>query len=305
MALTKTPVLTHRDYAFLSGLLDYGILSFEQVQTAFFPESEKTAGDRQNRRYGVTSTVLHRLYALEKAGYIVLSTHEETARLPNTRVVWLSKKGAQEEARDLKIDIKNLHWQKPHSRLTQLSHDLFCNTFRIRLEAALPHQRECSLKEWVSGRLLAGDSDTIEYAVPFDGKMITKKRKIIADSFCILTVGETTARYPIEIDNSTLTQTRILKEKIYAGLSYINSPEYKKRYGENRGRWLFVMESERRMKNLQETVLRELGKVKAIAFYFTTFEQIKTKNVLTDPIWFLGGASQTPQSLLYAVEHRV
>lgn len=305
MTLTKTPVLTSRDHTFLERLLDYGILTFEQVQTIFFPESEKTTRDKKTRMYGVTSTVLNRLYALEKAGYIVLSTHEETARLKNTRVVWLSRMGAQEIAGDLKIDIKNLHWQKPHSRLTQLSHDLFCNTFRIRLEAALPHQRECSLKEWVSGRLLASDSDTIEYALPIDGKMGTKKRKIIADSFCILTVGETTARYPIEIDNSTLSQTRILKEKIYAGLAYINSPEYKRRYGENRGRWLFIMESERRMKNLQETVLRELGKVKAIAFYFTTFENITTHNVLTDPIWFLGGASQVPQSLLYAVENRV
>jgi hypothetical protein len=65
------------------------------------------------------------------------------------------------------------------------------------------------------------------------------------------------------------------------------------------------MESERLMKNLQEMVLRELGKVAAATFYFTTFAQVESRNVLSDPIWFLGGAAQTPQSLRYALENRV
>lgn len=301
----QTADLTEREYTFINQLLDYGVLSYQQIQRIYFPQSKQTVADQKRRQYGVTSTVSNWLKQLEQNGYVVLSTYAETARFSDTRVVWLSRKGAKEIVDDLKVSLKNLHWQKPHSRLMQLSHDLFCNTFRLKVEAALPHQEECSLVEWASGRLLAADSDTIEYTLLIDGKKVTKKRKIIADSFCILTRGNTIARYPIEIDNSTLSQTRILREKIYAGFAYINSPQYKKRYGENRGQWLFVMESERRMKNLQKTVLRELGKVGALGFYFTTFEQVNARNVLTDPIWYLGGAAQTPQSLLYAIQNRV
>ena len=65
------------------------------------------------------------------------------------------------------------------------------------------------------------------------------------------------------------------------------------------------MESARRMKNLQETIVTELGKVKAATFYFTTFAAIKEHNVFADPIWFLGGAAKTPQSLAFAIENRV
>lgn len=304
MALTQKPILTARDRELLSGLLDYGLLSLEQVQALFFRESDQTAADHKTRRYGVTTTVLNRLYVLEKAGWIVLSTHAETARFPNTRVCWLGRKAAQAMATDLKLPLRALHWQKPHSRLTQIPHDLMANTFRLRLEAAISQQAGCSLIEWLSGRLLAGDSDTIAYSLPLDGRTVNKERKIIADSFCILGLGDSTARYPIEIDHSTLTQTRIMKEKIYAGLAYINSTPYKKRYGENRGRWLFVMESERRMKHLQANIVREVGKVAAASFYFTTFEAVQTRNVLLDPIFFLGGAAQTPQSLLYALQNR-
>jgi hypothetical protein len=302
MPLSKDPFSTSRGRDFLTALLDYGILSYDQVQALFFPDS---VAAESNRRYNVSSTVINWLYSFEKSGYVILSSHEETAHFPNTRVVWLSRSGAQVLADEMKVTVKALHWQKPHSRLTQIPHDLTANTFRLRLTQALSHQEKCSLKEWVSGRLLAADSDTIEYNMPVDGRLVKKARRIIADSFCAVTVGDTTARYPIEVDNSTLTQTRIMKEKIYAGLAYISSPQYRKRYGENRGRWLFLLESERRMRNLQETVVTELGKVAAATFYFTTFAEMKERDVFLDPIWFLGGAAKTPQSLAYAVENRV
>jgi protein involved in plasmid replication-relaxation len=305
MALSKDPFSTPRGREFLTTLLDYGILSFDQVQTLFFPESVTATENENNRRYGVSSTVYNWLFSFEKSGYVILSSHEETARFPNMRVVWLSRKGASVLADEMKLPVKALHWQKPHSRLTQIPHDLMANTFRLKLTHALTLQDKCSLNEWVSGRLLAADGDTIEYTMPVDGRRVSHKRRIVADSFCILMMGDIIARYPIEIDYSTLSQTRIMKEKIHAGIAYIHSPQYKKRYGENRGRWLFVMESKRRMENLQETVVRELGKVPAAAFYFTTFDALNGRNILTDPIWFLGGAAQTPQSLLYALENRV
>ncbi len=301
MSLSKDPFSTPRGREFLTTLLDYGILSYDQVQVLFFPDSVEA---NSGKRYNVSSTVINWLYSFEKSGYVILSSHEETARFPNTRVCWLSHTGAQVLADEMKVMVKALHWQKPHSRLTQIPHDLTANTFRIRLTQALAHQEKCSLKEWVSGRLLAADSDTIEYNMPVDGRMIKKRRRIVADSFCAVTAGNITARHPIEVDNSTLTQTRIMKEKIYAGVAYITSPQYKKRYGENRGRWLFLLESERRMRNLQEMVVTELGKVAAATFYFTTFAQMQKRNVFFDPIWFLGGAAKTPQSLAYAIENR-
>ncbi|MEZ4672597.1 MAG: replication-relaxation family protein [Anaerolineae bacterium] len=306
MALTRHPILTARDRLLLNGLLDYGLLTLAQVQACYFPTSQTTiqAGQR-TRRYGVTTTVLNRLYALEKAGWVALSTHAETARYPDTRVVWLGRGAAQVMAQELKLPIQVLHWHKPHSRLMQIPHDLMATTLRLRLETALRQQPECELVEWLSGRLLAADSDSIAYTLPLDGRQVKKTRRIVADSFCVLSCGGSISRFPIETDHSSLSQTRILKEKIHAGLAYIHSPQYRKRYGDNQGRWLFVMESEKRLKNLQALVLRELGKVAASAFYFTSFEAVKTQNVLTDPIWWLGGAAQTPQALWYALKNRV
>jgi hypothetical protein len=86
-----------------------------------------------------------------------------------------------------------------------------------------------------------------------------------------------------------------MREKIHTGLAWINSREYKRRFGDNTGRWLYLMESERRMRNLQALVGRELGYA-AAAFYFATLEQARSGQVLTDPIWY-HGTSQTPQSL--------
>lgn len=309
MPIPKRSTPNERDHALLDGLLDYGVLTFSQVQEVYFPASMKTAQDDSTaRRYGVTSTVLHLLYGLEKAGYVAFSTHEQSAGLPaNTRIIWLARKGAQYIADSQGVDVSALHWQRPGTRLSQIPHDLMANTLRIRLEQAIALQKECSLKEWLSGRLLAGDPDTVAYELPLGNKTISKQRRIIPDSFCILTLEDSEdrpAKFAIEIDNSTHPQSRIIRDKLHAGLAYISSPQYRKRFGDNRGRWLFVMESERRMKNTQEHTERELEKG-AAAFYFTTFDRIEHNNVLTDPIWFLGGKGTTPQALLTAMKNRL
>ncbi len=306
MTLTRQPILTARDRALLNRLLDDGLLTLTQIQAAYFPAAQETLQTvSRPRRYGVTTTVLNRLYALEQAGWIVLSRHMETARYRDLRVAWLGRRGAQLIAQEMKLPLRALHWQPPHSRLLQIPHDLMATTFRLRLEAALARQPEWVLSEWLSGRLLASDPDRVQYTFPAGGQSITRTRRVIADSFCILNSGGRTARFPIETDHSTLSQSRIMKEKIHAGWAYLRSPEYRKRYGDNQGRWLFVMESQRRLKNLQGLVLRELGKVAAADFYFTNHEAVQQRDVLVDPIFYLGGAAQTPQSLLYALQNRV
>lgn len=290
MSKPKKPRFTPRDRAVLEAIYAYdGMLTDEQIRALFFPTSHA----------GRNKTVRLFLQRLIDTGYLVAADKRQRAQLQvcsDCMIYWLSAKGAAYIANLAGVPVSGINWRKPGARWGQADHDIVTNDFRIRMALACTHFPEFTLEEWLPARLFAADYDTITYEVMLGNKPLRRSRRMLPDSMAIVVQqGKSPSRFLIEVDMSTNSQARILREKIHAGIAYIISPQYRKRFGDNTGRWLYLMESERRMKNLQQLVAREVGKA-AAAFYFTTLDRMNTSNVLCDPIWF-HGVEDTPGDL--------
>ena len=84
---------------------------------------------------------------------------------------------------------------------------------------------------------------------------------------------------------------RFGREKVLPGSDYLQSSEYRTRFGEELGgRFLVVTTSERKVDNLikqTESVLRRARKThRAKYFLYTTFAAVKSDTVLSEPLWY-------------------
>ncbi len=99
----------------------------------------------------------------------------------------------------------------------------------------------------------------------------------------------------LEIDLRTVTGAastwgkRDWARKVSAYLEYYRSGKYQQRYKTKGLRILTVTTGEKRLANLKAAAERVGGRAR---FWFTTLEQVRTSDVLTDPIWRLGGSNE-------------
>jgi hypothetical protein len=98
-------------------------------------------------------------------------------------------------------------------------------------------------------------------------------------------------RYLEETDMGEHSGIAFVERKVIPFAAYFDSPAYHKRYGANHGQCLVVTTDEKRLILLKERT--EHAGISTIGrFYFTTFEVIKTANILTDPIWQQAGRGE-------------
>jgi hypothetical protein len=190
---------------------------------------------------------------------------------------------------------QGIRWLR-EPRWMQLAHDLAVVDFRFAVEQAVGEVPGLSLEAWLHESKFRSDGDTVEYRIAGrDGKVRRAKKRVYPDSYFVIVderrvaQGELArARLLLEIDQATHSNPRFGREKVAPGVAYINSPQYRVRFGDNSGRWLVVTTGERRMKNLLHQTHHVAGNGAGI-FLFTTFDRLETGNVLTDPIWRLVG----------------
>jgi hypothetical protein len=185
-----------------------------------------------------------------------------------------------------------IRWQR-EPRWSQLAHDIAVNDFRLDVEQAAKHWPSLSLEEWIPEGEFLTNMDTVRISA--DDK---QRKGVRPDGFFILVDhlrqidnSPAKARFLLELDNSTHPLNRFGRDKALAGLAYIRSSAYRKRFGFNSGRWLVVCKSQARMVNLKKQTEKVLGK-QATNFLFTTFDQVKPETVLSQPIWWLGESKQ-------------
>lgn len=84
------------------------------------------------------------------------------------------------------------------------------------------------------------------------------------------------------------------RKRLVSYFAYIDTPEYKARFGQNNGQWLIVTTGKRRLQNLMSQAKLVAGDNACRRFFFTTFPrcfretpdgQLEVSNVLTRPIW--------------------
>lgn len=288
-----------RDGQILQAIHAYdGMLARRQIKQLFWPQASLQAMER-------------RLTLLYHTGYLNMPDFEQRRIHPIPEpVVWLGWRGIVFVASQIGVEIDpptsvnenklrklekhlreaGVRWQR-EPRWSQLAHDVAVNDFRLTVEQAAEHWPSLSLEEWLPEGEFLTNMDTVTISEK------NKQRKgVRPDGFFILVDhlrqidnSPAKARFLLELDNSTHPLNRFGRDKALAGLAYIRSSAYRKRFGFNSGRWLVVCKSQARMVNLKKQTENVLGK-QAANFLFTTFDKVMPTTVLSMPIWWRGGS---------------
>ena len=180
-------------------------------------------------------------------------------------------------------------------RWIQLAHDLAVVDFRLAVEYAIQQVPTLCLEEWIHEGAFRSDWDTVECQITgTDGKVKRVSKRMFLDGFFSILDEQrlARARFLLELDNATHPNNRFGREKVVPGLAYIKSLAFKARFGDNTGRWLIVTTGTIRMRNLIRQTQKVVGAGGANIFLFTTFDQLGTGNILTEPIWWQTGKEE-------------
>ena len=260
--------LTSRDVAIFETIHSCdGMLGAQQIQRLFF------SGWYQTRT---------RLTKLWKNGWVDRPERAWRAALPDM-VYWLTSQSAEYLAALNGQTLAEFYWQsRPRPKL--IPHDLRVNDFRLDVMEACELYPQFRLEEWVTGGEFWRSPDTISFRNN-DGKSV--KRQVRPDGYFAIRHGNQRFRFLLEIDMGTEDNPRLGREKMVPGAAYMLDKAYEKRFGANTGRWLFVTTSERRVQHMKAQAERDVNK-HAHIFYFTTFAEVNSKSIFTEPIWYRG-----------------
>ena len=283
-----------------------GFLAFRHLKQVFWPGATDRAAQR-------------RLAKLVKNAYLDKPTPQQRRTQPIPEpIYWLGWKGilwvaaqmgvvveppaneGENQMRKLarRLRDQGIRWLR-EPRWIQISHDLAIVEIRIAVERAVEGVPGLGLEMWLHESEFRSDGDTVKYRITDrDNKVGWVEKRVYPDSFFVIedrhraAQGELArARLLLEVDNATHPNNRFGQQKVAPGLAYIRSPEYAARFGSNTGRWLVVTTGQRRMRNLMRQTHQVAG-TGAGVFLFTTFDQLETGNVLTDPVWWQVGRKE-------------
>jgi len=304
-----------RDGAILSAIYECdGVLARRHLRYMFFPDTTLRALQKRllkliNNHYLArptdqqwkTKPIPEPIYWLDWKGIIWVAGQNNVAVSPPANTGENQMRRLAKQLHD-----RGIRWVR-EPRWFQLSHDLAVVDFRLAVERAVSEVPSLSLEEWRHEDEFRSDGDTVGYQITDrDGKVKQGKKLVYPDSYFVIVDRQRAAqgllaraRLLLELDNATHANERFGREKVAPGLAYIKSPEYKARFGANSGRWLVVTTGERRMRNLMRQT-RQVAGAGARNFLFMTFDQLKTGNILTEPVWWQVGREE-PISLLLEI----
>ena len=301
-----------RDGAMLKTTYEYGgVIARRHLKCMFFPDTtlralQKRLAKLVNNGYLARPTIHQRktqpipepVYWLDWKGIIWVAGQNNIAVSPPANTGENQMRRLAKQLRD-----QGIRWLR-EPRWLQLAHDLAVVDFRLAVEKAVSELPTLSLEEWRHESEFRSVGETIEYKLRGEDGMVKQvKKRVYPDSYFVVVDKQrlaqgllARARFLLELDNATHPNTRFGREKVAPGLAYIKSPEYKARFGDNSGRWLVVTTGRIRVRNLMRQT-QQAGRTEARIFLFTTFDQLKTGNILTEPVWWQVGREE-PIALL-------
>lgn len=276
--------ITPRDKRILETIHAFdGILSLQQVDRLFF--------SGRNR-----SQPRARMRILYDNAYVNMPGPQDIHQVPlGETIYWLDRKGASIVAGLRGQSVNQLKWRsKP--RYSLIEHDLKVNDFRIVMREACRLREDIELRSWIAESEFASRPDRIKFETS-SGKIAT--RSLRPDGYFLIEhnprIGRTKPfAFLLEIDMGSEDNPRFAREKIQPGIAYLKSAQYAERFDQPHGRYLVITTGRRRMLNMKEQAERHGGKG---LFYFSTFDAIRMKSVISEPVWFLAG-HQEPRSII-------
>lgn len=276
--------ITARDKNILETIHAFdGIISLRQIDHLFF--------SGRNR-----SQPRARMRTLYDNEYVNMPGPEDIHQVPlRETIYWLDKKGASIVAGLQGQLLKTFRWRN-RPRYSLIDHDLRVNDFQIAVREACNRYTELELASWIPESEFTSSPDRITYET-ISGK--NAKRSIQPDGYFLVNlytqVGqEKQFAFLLEIDMGSEDNPRFAREKVRPGIAYLGSEKYTKRFGLRHGRYLVVSTGRRRIQNMKAQAERSGGKG---LFYFSTFDEIWSQTILTEPIWMLAG-HQEPRSII-------
>lgn len=224
-------------------------------------------------------------------------------------VYFLDKKGAALLIEYAGIDPDEFDWHpRDNAKGTSdpfIEHLLQTNEVRIAFTLAAP-TANAELARWIDDKTLRS-RHWKDYVTLTNEQGTTQKVAIVPDGYGQLTSRDqagtqTNDYFALEVDLGTSTgwasdsQQRSWLRKVKAYLAYYASGMYQARYHTQSLRILTVTTNERRMAHLVAWTEQAGGKAR---FWFTTFEEIKTHNILTDTIWRVAGRGEQRHCFLW------
>ena len=292
--------LTTRDVAILLATYHYRIITSLQLQALFFsygsasPSGAPVSSNNQRTdRSKINTRCQYRLQLLYHHGY--LTRDEQPQKLTEGRrpfIYSLDEKGARlvEEL----LDGEELDWNPRESKRKIsplfLDHLIASNDVRAAITVAA-RRYDFKVLTWLDERTLKRRqmADTVTLTGPSG---TTRRVAVVPDGYFLLDTGAHLYSCFLEIDRATSTASasmwggRDWVRKVAVYLEYYRSGKYQERYKTQGLRILTVTIGEKRLANLKAATEKAGGRSR---FWFTTFERIRTSDVLTDPIWQKAG----------------
>jgi hypothetical protein len=252
-----------------------GMLTLNQIDRRFF-ENRQTTRSR------------NRMQDLVNAGYLEKVGNEHRRYIPPGEVVYFqTKRGAEVVAGLQGLAIDELEWQGA-GRWSLIDHDIHTTYFLLdALEACEQVRSDLELVEFVPEVFFKKNPDVITYR---DRRRNKQTRRMWPDLY--LRIQQQAPEKPgkkrewlylVEVDMGTEANLKF-GSKVRAGAAYLNSKEYRQRFGHNYGRWLVVTKSGgRRLNNMRRQTVRDGG---AGLYYFTTFAEINPQSIFSQPVWY-------------------
>lgn len=276
--------LTERDKAVLETIYAFdGMLSLRQIDRLFYSGQGRT----QPRQ---------RMRTLFANRYLQMPDAQTLHRVPlGETIYWLDRRGAEVVAAQYGITLAELGWRR-RPRWSWIEHDLAVNDIRIHIRQACAAAPELTLRPWVPETDFLANPDTVQVE---GGDGARHKRQVRPDGFFLITRQRADRPNPdgfaflLEVDMATHSNASFERSKVRAGLAYLASDAYRRRFGLQFGRWLVVTTTQERLENL----LRRTEQVDGNGlFYFTTFAQLTAAaartpvGVVADPLWLVAGS---------------
>ncbi|MBM3708371.1 MAG: hypothetical protein FJW69_08575 [Actinobacteria bacterium] len=266
-AKTPPPMwLTDRDKRIIEDVYQLRFLTRDQIKQLEFEDGSMTACQRR------LSLLYHNKY-LSAVHKPILTGYGSSKR-----VYCLAKKGAdlishlysEKEARQIK-------WSEKYNKVEPffIEHALALNDVRIAFIKAALGSKEYDLF-WYTESEVKSWKEKVD-----DPENSGKTLAITPDAFLYLLGKKKNAYYFLEIDRSTESNRR-WRDKIRGYVEYVKSGKYMARFKTEALRVLTVSKSDQRVANLIKTTQSVEN---AYFFLFTTFDQIKGKNIIFQPIW--------------------
>lgn len=178
-------------------------------------------------------------------------------------------------------------------RWSLLTHDIAIMDVKLAFIKNIETLEGLQLANWIPEGVFRSNPDVIHFSY-FDRDGNTKhgKKGVLPDAYFEI-INEDLKnkgvphriRFLLEIDMSTHDNPSFGREKVAPGIAYIRSPEYKARFGYNRGYWLVITNGgDIRLRNLVHQT-RDIARSDISLFFFSTLEEILSTNPINSLIW--------------------